>query len=77
MKNTVETITNAASIASKTAKDAQVGNEKTKEVIAQIATISELATTNARSVEEIASAAEHLAKLANTLSASLAQFKTN
>jgi methyl-accepting chemotaxis protein len=77
MKNTVEIITNAASIASKTAKDAQAGNEKTKEVIAQIATISELSTTNARSVEEIASAAEHLAKLADTLSASLAQFKTN
>jgi methyl-accepting chemotaxis protein len=54
-----------------------VGNEKTKEVIAQIATISELSTTNARSVEEIASAAERLAKLADTLSASLAQFKTN
>lgn len=77
MKNAVEIITNAAHIASKTAKDAEIGNEKTKEVIAQITTISELATTNARSVEEIASAAEHLAKLADTLSASLAQFKTN
>jgi methyl-accepting chemotaxis protein len=77
MKNTVETITNAAAIASQTAKDAEVGSEKTKEVIAQITMISELSTTNARSVEEIASAAEHLAKLSDSLSTSLSQFKTN
>ncbi len=77
MKNTVEIISNAADIASKTARDAESGNEKTKEVIAQIAIISELANTNARSVEEIASAAEHLAKLSETLSSSLSQFQTN
>ncbi len=76
MKNTVKTITNAAEIASQTAKDAEIGNEKTKEVIAQIIMISELSTTNARSVEEIASAAEHLAKLSDSLSASLSQFRT-
>ena len=45
-------------------------------VIEKISTINELSSSNARSVEEIASAAEHLSKLAGTLSNTLSQFKT-
>ena len=45
-------------------------------VIQKIETINTLSSSNARSVEEIASAAEHLARLSESLSATLAQFKT-
>lgn len=45
-------------------------------VVNKIATINTLSSSNARSVEEIASASEHLARLANSLSTTLAQFKT-
>ena len=45
-------------------------------VIEKISEINDLSSSNARSVEEIAAAAEHLAKLSETLSETLAQFKT-
>ncbi len=45
-------------------------------VIEKIGEINELSSSNARSVEEIAAAAEHLSKLSGTLSQTLAQFKT-
>jgi len=45
-------------------------------VIEKIGEINTLSSSNARSVEEIAAAAEHLSKLSNTLSQTLAQFKT-
>ncbi|WP_318526685.1 methyl-accepting chemotaxis protein [Sulfurospirillum oryzae] len=45
-------------------------------VIHKIEEIDTLSCSNARSVEEIAAAAEHLARLSESLSATLAQFKT-
>lgn len=45
-------------------------------VIHKIEAINTLSSSNARSVEEIASAAEHLARLSESLSHTLAQFKT-
>lgn len=45
-------------------------------VVDKIATINTLSSSNARSVEEIASASEHLARLAGNLSNTLSQFKT-
>lgn len=77
MNQTVSIISDAAKIANQTATDASFGNTKTKEVIKQIDTINTLSMTNARSVEEIAAAAEHLAKRAESLSQSLDQFKTS
>jgi len=47
------------------------------EVIQKVETINTLSSSNARSVQEIASAAEHLARLAGTLSSTLSQFKTS
>jgi len=47
-----------------------------EEVIQKVATINTLSSSNARSVEEIAAAAEHLSRLAGTLSNTLSQFKT-
>ena len=45
-------------------------------VIEKIGEINTLSSSNARSVEEIAAAAEHLSKLSTNLSHTLAQFKT-
>ncbi|MCR1809672.1 methyl-accepting chemotaxis protein [Sulfurospirillum sp. DNRA8] len=45
-------------------------------VIEKIGEINTLSSSNARSVEEIAGAAEHLSKLSSNLSDTLAQFKT-
>jgi len=45
-------------------------------IIDKMGAINNLSNSNARSVEEIASAAEHLARLAESLSITLAQFKT-
>ncbi|KIM03116.1 MAG: chemotaxis protein [Sulfurovum sp. FS06-10] len=45
-------------------------------VIEKITIINSLSSSNARSVEEIASAAEHLSKLSGTLNNALSQFKT-
>ncbi len=47
-----------------------------KEVIQKVETINTLSSSNARSVEEIAAAAEHLSRLAGTLSNTLSEFKT-
>ncbi len=47
-----------------------------KSVVDKINFINEISSSNARSVEEIGSASEHLSKLAENLSFSLAQFKT-
>lgn len=46
------------------------------DVIHKIEAINSLSSSNARSVEEIAAAAEHLARLSESLSLTLAQFKT-
>jgi methyl-accepting chemotaxis protein len=77
MVETVNEIAEAADLAVKTAEEAGIGAEKTKSIITQMDTIVTLAATNARSVEEIAAAVEHLAKLSENLSASLSSFKTN
>ena len=76
MLKTVDNMNEAKDMALQTVQDAQRGSTNVDEVLNRINTIHELSTTNARSVEEIASAAEHLSKLSNTLSHSLSTFKT-
>ncbi|AOO64814.1 methyl-accepting chemotaxis protein [Sulfurospirillum halorespirans] len=76
MRTTVDNMNQAQEMASQTAQDTKAGRVKTSEVIERIQNISQLSNTNARSVEEVASAAEHLARLSEGLSATLAIFKT-
>jgi len=45
-------------------------------MLERIGAVHHISSTNARSVEEIASAAEHLSKLSSNLSLALAAFKT-
>ena len=76
MTQSVQEIADAADLAVQTAADAGIGAEKTNDVITQMGSITTLAATNARSVEEIAAAVEHLAKLSEGLNHILAEFKT-
>jgi len=76
MRTTVTNMDNAKIVAIKTASDANLGREKAINVIERIRNIRTISNSNARSVEEIASAAEHLAKLSEGLNLSLSQFKT-
>ncbi|MDD3342099.1 MAG: methyl-accepting chemotaxis protein [Sulfurospirillaceae bacterium] len=76
MLKTVGNMNEAKSLAIRTANDAKSGSSKVNEVLNRISTIHQLSTTNARSVEEIAGAAEHLSKLSENLSQTLCVFKT-
>lgn len=76
MRISVINVTNARQIAEQTAKDAKEGRKQASEVIERVNTIHHISTTNARSVEEIASASEHLAKLSENLNTTIAEFKT-
>lgn len=76
MRTTVSNMNRAKEMASQTVQDTKDGRVKTSEVIERIQNMSQLSNTNARSVEEVASAAEHLAKLSEGLSATLSVFKT-
>lgn len=77
MTESVGEIAEASRFAVKTASDAGIGAQKTKEMIATMDEISAHAATNARSIEEVAAAVEHLAKLSEGLEQMLSSFKTN
>jgi methyl-accepting chemotaxis protein len=76
MLKTVENMNETASIAQGAAKEAKHGSIEANAMLERVNTIHKLTSTNARSVEEIASAAEHLAKLSTNLSNALSVFKT-
>ncbi|HEX5670045.1 MAG TPA: methyl-accepting chemotaxis protein [Sulfuricurvum sp.] len=76
MHETVDEITQAAKSAAISASGAGEGVLKTNNIIEQMRNITKLASTNARSVEEIAAAVEHLAKLSEGLNTTLSTFKT-
>lgn len=60
----------------KLSHDAEENARTTESIILKIDGINELSSSNARSVEEIASAAEHLHKMTDQLTAKIAVFKT-
>ena len=76
MNESVHEIAEAARLAVKSAVAAGDGVEKTNNIIFKMRNITTLAATNARSVEEIAAAVEHLAKLSEGLNHTLSEFKT-
>ena len=77
MHESVNEIAQAAQCAVQSASGAKEGVVKTNNIIDQMKNITKLASTNARSVEEIASAVEHLAKLSDGLNRTLSTFKTS
>ncbi len=76
MLKTVKNMNETATIAKGAAEEAKHGSIEANAMLERVNTIHKLTSTNARSVEEIASAAEHLAKLSTNLSHALSAFKT-
>ncbi|NCD11677.1 MAG: methyl-accepting chemotaxis protein, partial [Epsilonproteobacteria bacterium] len=76
MLQTVSSMNETSTIAQNAAKDAKNGSKEATAMLARVDAIHKLTSTNARSVEEIASAAEHLSKLSSNLSNALSTFKT-
>lgn len=76
MLQTVSNMNEAKILVQKSALDAKEGSVQAKEMLERIGAVHHISSTNARSVEEIASAAEHLSKLSSNLSLALAAFKT-
>ncbi len=76
MLQTVSNMNEAKILVQKSALDAKEGSVQAKEMLERIGAVHHISSTNARSVEEIASAAEHLSKLSSNLSHALAAFKT-
>ena len=68
MGKSVEAVTHSANNSIKIAQD-------TDKIVELVTNINAITSTNARSVEEIASAADHLSKLAENLNQKLSQFR--
>ena len=73
---TVAVMNTATSMTDKTVNDYTKTGKKVGEIVTKIESINELSTTNARSVEEIAGASEHLNNQTETLNTTLRKFKT-
>lgn len=76
MLKTVNSMNETATIAQGAAQEAKSGSKEAHSMLERVAILHKLTSTNARSVEEIASAAEHLSKLSTNLSNALSSFKT-
>ncbi len=75
--NQTVTIVNEATIASdKTVEDFEKTGNNIESVVNKVQEINAISSTNARSVEEIASAAEHLNSMTENLNAQLETFRT-
>jgi len=76
INSTVEIVNEAVNASDKTVKDFEDTGENVEIIIGKVENINEMSSTNARSVEEIAAAAEHLNTLTNDLNSKLETFKT-
>nr|WP_107811223.1 methyl-accepting chemotaxis protein [Campylobacter concisus] len=71
-----ETMNNAIAMSDKTMQDYIVTGKNVNEIMEGISNINQISSENARSVEEIASAAEHLNKMTDALNSKLSIFRT-
>jgi methyl-accepting chemotaxis protein len=72
----VEALADTVNAIEKLSSDTQNNATTTESIIHKIGNINELSTSNARSVEEIAAAAEHLHQMTEQLTAQIAVFRT-
>lgn len=72
----VDALAETVSAIEKLSNDTQTNAMTTESIIVKIGNINELSTANARSVEEIAAAAEHLHQMTEQLTAQIAVFRT-
>ena len=71
-----ETMNNAIAMSDKTMQDYIATGKNVNEIMDGISEINQISSENARSVEEIASAAEHLNKMTDALNSKLSVFRT-
>nr|WP_103640909.1 Cache 3/Cache 2 fusion domain-containing protein [Campylobacter concisus] len=71
-----ETMNNAIAMSDKTMQDYIATGKNINEIMEGISNINQISSENARSVEEIASAAEHLNKMTDALNSKLSVFRT-
>jgi len=76
INDTVEIVNAAVGASDRTVKDFEKTGENVEIIVGKVEEINELSSTNARSVEEIAAAAEHLNTLTNELNTKLETFRT-
>ena len=68
---------NATKVSDKTAENYLKTGNDIESMIDNVGKINEISSQNARSVEEIASAAEHLSRMTEQLNLKLSEFRTN
>ena len=76
INSTVEIVNKAVNASDKTVKDFEDTGKNVEIIIKKVENINEISSTNAKSVEEIAAATEHLNTLTNDLNYKLETFKT-
>lgn len=76
INETVHIVENATKVSDRTVGDFEVTGGKVASIVDKIGEINAISSTNARSVEEIASAAEHLNSMTENLNAQLETFRT-
>jgi len=76
INSTVDIVNEAVNASDRTVKDFENTGKNVEIIVGKVEEINELSSTNARSVEEIAAAAEHLNGLTNELNTKLETFRT-
>jgi len=76
INDTTKIVNNATQASEKTVNDFVNRGNEVKTIASKIDEINILSTENARSVEEISAAADHLSKMTETLSTKLDEYKT-
>jgi len=76
INSTVEIVNRAVKASDTTVKDFEETGKNIQTIVAKVEDINTISSTNSRSVEEIATAAEHLNSSTNELNAKLETFKT-
>ena len=76
INNMSETMNNAIAMSDKTMQDYIATGKNVNEIMDGTSEINQISSENARSVEEIASAAEHLNKMTDALNTKLSVFRT-
>ena len=77
INSTVEIVNQAVTASDKTVNDFEKTGSNIEMIVSKIQQINNISSTNARSVEEISAASEHLNKLTDELSTKLDIFRTN
>ncbi|MBU0631970.1 methyl-accepting chemotaxis protein [bacterium] len=76
INHTVDIVLSAVEASDKTSKDFVTTGEHVQTIVTKMEEINSISSTNARNVEEIASASEHLNSLTEELNIKLEKFKT-